>query len=136
MERRTDLALEVRESFEGDGGEIEGVSLEKERITFGVNNQYEINVSTVVIMNEKGRQAMKKPEGSYITIETGDILDINNDDYAGVCNEVQKRIESLAGNLKGKKILVAGLGNRFITSDSLGPKVIDNLYVTGHYARA
>ena len=135
MERRTDLALEVRESFEGDGGEIEGVSLEKERITFGDNNQYEINVSTVVIMNEKGRQAMKKPEGSYITIETGDILDINNDDYAGVCNEVQKRIESLAGNLKGKKILVAGLGNRFITSDSLGPKVIDNLYVTGHYAR-
>lgn len=135
MERRTDLALEVKESFDGDGGEIEGVSLEKETIVLDENNEYEINVSTVVIMNEKGRQAMNKPEGSYITIEVGDILSVKDEQYNKMCDEVRKQIETLTGNLTGKKLLVAGLGNRFITADSLGPKVIDMLEVTRHYAR-
>ena len=30
------------------------------------------------------------------------------------------------------KILVAGLGNAGVTADSLGPKVVENLYITRH----
>ncbi len=44
--------------------------------------------------------------------------------------------QSLKRMLKGKtKILVAGLGNRAVTPDALGPMVIDNLYVTRHLIR-
>ena len=35
--------------------------------------------------------------------------------------------------LKVKKVLVVGLGNRFITSDALGPEVSDDILVTSHY---
>jgi spore protease len=31
-----------------------------------------------------------------------------------------------------KKILIAGLGNRKVTPDALGPNVIDHLFITGH----
>ena len=136
MERRTDLALETRESFEGDGGEIEGVSLNKEKVWLDDNNEECMEISTVVIMNEKGRQAMKKPLGSYITMEIDDVMHKTEEQDEYIMNELGKRIETLTGTLKNKKILVAGLGNRFITSDSLGPYVIDTLDVTRHYGRA
>ena len=32
-------------------------------------------------------------------------------------------------NVKPEKILVIGLGNRNITSDSLGPEVVDNICI-------
>ena len=35
-------------------------------------------------------------------------------------------------NIKMKKILVVGLGNRFITSDALGPGVANEILVTAH----
>jgi len=135
MERRTDLALETRESFEGDGGEIEGVSLNKERVWIDDNNDECIEISTVVIMNEKGRQAMRKPIGSYITIEIDRVMHKTEEQDERIIKEIGNRIESLTGTLKNRKILVAGLGNRFITSDSLGPYVIDGLEVTRHYGR-
>lgn len=135
MERRTDLALEVRESFKGDGGEIEGVSLDKENVWLDEGHKDSIEVSTVVIMNEKGRQAMGKPVGSYITMETGDVIKMSDAQFDNVMKELGSRIESLTGNLKHKKVLVAGLGNRYITADSLGPYVVDGLDITRHYAK-
>ena len=106
MERRTDLALEVRESFEGDGGEIEGVSLEKENVWLDERHKDSIEVSTVVIMNEKGRQAMGKPVGSYITMETGDVIKMSEAQYDNVMKELGSRIESLTGELKDRKSVV------------------------------
>lgn len=135
MERRTDLALEVRESFKGDGGEIEGVSLDKENVWLDEGHKDSIEVSTVEIMNEKGRQAMGKPVGSYITMETGDVIKMSDAQFDNVMKELGSRIESLTGNLKHKKVLVAGLGNRYITADSLGPYVVDGLDITRHYAK-
>ena len=35
--------------------------------------------------------------------------------------------------LMPKKVLVVGLGNRFITSDALGPEVANDILVTAHY---
>lgn len=135
MERRTDLALEVRESFEGDGGEIEGVSLDKENVWLDEGHKDSMEVSTVVIMNEKGRQAMGKPVGSYITMETGDVIKMSDAQFDNVMKELGSRIESLTGELKHKKVLVAGLGNRYITADSLGPYVVDGLDITRHYVK-
>ncbi len=61
---RTDLALEVRETFEDDDVEIKGVSL-----TEDYNEETDISVTSVVIMDQKGADVMKKPIGIYITIE-------------------------------------------------------------------
>ncbi len=127
-ERRTDLALETKESFPGDGGEIEGVSLYKETD----NN---LTVSTVEIFNEKGREAMKKPIGSYITVETGNIMYMSDEDYDNTINSLGGYIERLTGKLKSQSVMVVGLGNRQVTADSLGPIVIDNLEITRHYAK-
>lgn len=134
MERRTDLALETRESFPGDGGEVEGVSLSKETVYINDKKDVALEISTVKILDEQGATRMNKPVGSYITIETGDITILNDDDRNEVANELGRQIEVLAGKLKSQKVLVAGLGNRNVTADSLGPIAVDNLQITRHYA--
>ena len=68
-ERKTDLAMEVRESFPRDNVEIKGVVLEKKR-----DEKSGAKITVVEIKDEKGSKAMKKPQGTYITIESEELL--------------------------------------------------------------
>ena len=64
FEVRTDLALEERESFPGDGGEIAGVSLREWQ-----DKEKQVKLTEVKILDERGAKAMGKPEGTYLTLE-------------------------------------------------------------------
>lgn len=124
---RTDLAMELRESFEEDDVEIKGVILEEE-----YNEKDDIKVTTVEIKDEKGAAAMGKPIGSYITIESKN-LDRNDGGYnEAIANEIEKHIKNLVGDVRKQEVLVVGLGNREVTPDALGPWVVDNLFITRH----
>lgn len=127
---RTDLALEVRESFSEDNVEIEGVVLKEE-----YDKKKDIKVTTVIIKDEKGQKAMNKPKGTYITIEAPRLQEEDEDYHEPISKEISKYIDKLAGGIKDKEIMIAGLGNREITPDKLGPLVIDNLFVTRHLIR-
>ncbi len=127
---RTDLALEVRESFPEDNVEIRGVIL-----TENVDEKNNIRVSTVEIKDEKGATAMGRPIGTYITIEAPDMYQKDEDYNKPVSNEIVKQLKLLAGDLKREEILVVGLGNREVTPDALGPQVVDNLFITRHLIR-
>lgn len=127
---RTDLALEVRESFPDDDVEIKGVILTEDYDE--VNN---IRVTTVEIKDEKGAKAMQKPMGTYITIEAPELAKLDEDYHQPVSDCIAENLRKLAGNLKQEEILVVGLGNREVTPDALGPQVVDNLFVTRHLIR-
>lgn len=127
---RTDLALEVRESFEEDNVEIRGVELTEDYI-----EEKDIKVTTVVIKDEKGARAMGKPMGTYITIEAPRLNDSDEDYHKPLAEEIANYIKKLGKNVKGKEVLIAGLGNREATPDALGPQVVDNLFVTRHLIR-
>ena len=62
FEVRTDLAVEEKESFPGNGGEISGVSLREWH-----RADSRIKMTEVKILDKKGEKAMGKPIGSYIT---------------------------------------------------------------------
>lgn len=121
--KRTDLALEEKESIEGNK-EITGVVLEEETMENG-----KVKISKVEIKDKHGSEVMRKPIGSYITIETKD-MDLDSMKEI-TCSQLKK----LFGSVKKEKIMVVGLGNREITPDALGPKVIDQLFVTRHLIR-
>ncbi len=79
------------------------------------------------------RNGFCKEKGDYVSIECDSLFD----------HQTRKdMIEAIHDNLiimtnhmriKLKKILVVGLGNQFIISDALGPKVIDEILITAHY---
>ena len=124
---RTDLALETQEKMQEDKVELKGVRYFEEKI------DKNLVISTVVIETENGAKTMGKPKGTYITIEAGN-MDEEDEDYH---REVSKQLARIIGELIPVKkeelsVLIVGLGNRAVTPDSLGPRVVDNLYITRH----
>lgn len=133
FEVRTDLALEQKESFEGDGGEISGVSFREWK-----EDKSGIKLTEVCILNDQGAGAMGKPRGTYLTLEADD-LSAKDEDYHGeISEELAKQLKKLMGKMKVEEkdgllsVLVVGLGNASVTPDSLGPRVLNNLQVTRH----
>lgn len=125
-EKRTDLALEVRESFPGDRVEVQGVILEKRQ-----RPEAKANITTVQIEDDAGSRAMKKPKGVYVTIESELMLQDTEDReplLLCICEELEKMVK----DLRNQSVLVVGLGNREVTSDSLGPRMVDHLFITRH----
>ena len=132
FENRTDLALEERESFEGDGGEIGGVALREWRC-----HGSSIRMTEVSILNEKGAESMGKPMGTYLTMEDPGLSETEDAYCEAAAGELGRQLASLirkncASTMAGLSILVAGLGNRQVTPDSLGPRVVDGLSMNRH----
>lgn len=131
MQIRTDLALEIRESFEKDNVEIRGVEI-KERYK-GSNR---VKVTMVNIKNASGAALMNKPVGNYITIEAPELQNKDEDYHSEVSEIITNELERLVPDAaKDKDVLVIGLGNREATPDALGPLVVDNLFVTRHLVK-
>jgi spore protease len=126
---RTDLALESHEALlEGSPektSEIEGVQVQNSMLN-------DISVSRVTVLNEQGAQALGKPKGLYITIEIPQLKSDAAGCFEKGCAILAHEIKTLLELKPEDTVLVAGLGNRFITPDSLGPKTVENIMVTRH----
>lgn len=128
-EIRTDLALEAREKYEEDNVEIKGVRLEKEK------KCDDIQITSMVIETENGARSMGRPKGNYITIEAASMDDEDEEYHRIISEQLAHIIRRLAPKGRQLSALVVGLGNREVTSDSLGPKVADQLFITRHMMR-
>lgn len=128
-EIRTDLVLESRERFESDV-EISGVKIREKRSPLK-----RIHTTEVQIVNEHGAQVMKKPQGTYITMEIPELEVGDEDIQKEVAVELCRHLIRLLKKRKPTSILVVGLGNRDITPDALGPRVVEHLAVTRHIAK-
>ena len=127
---RTDLALETQEKMQEETVELKGVRFKEETI------HKNLTVSTVVIETENGAKAMEKPKGTYITIEARDMDEEDESYHREISEQLAKVIKQLIGTKKEDlSVLVVGLGNRAVTPDALGPRVVDNLYITRHIIR-
>ena len=127
---RTDLALETQEKMQEDHVELKGVRFLEEKLSPN------LTVSTVVIETENGAKTMGKPKGTYITIEAAD-MDEEDEDYHREVSEQLARVIKQLVRLKKESlsVLIAGLGNREVTPDALGPGVVDNLFITRHVVK-
>ena len=127
---RTDLALETQEQMQEEHIELKGVRFLEEKID---NN---LTVSTVVIETENGARTMGKPKGTYITIEAGNMDEEDEDYHREISIQLARVMKRLVKSKKEEmSVLVVGLGNREVTPDALGPRVVDNLFITRHIIR-
>lgn len=134
---RTDLAVEEKESFPGDGGEISGVSLEE-----WTSPDTGIRMSKVKILNDQGAKNMRKPIGTYLTMEAGNLAYKDEDFHQEVADALADQLQLIFDEVwKGDEdrkhihVLAVGLGNRSVTPDSLGPRVVGNLEINRHRER-
>ena len=128
--RRTDLALEARELWQEQSGAVSALSGVEARDTLREG----IPVNTVKVLSEEGERALSKPRGSYVTLTLEGLASREEGIF-------QRAVRAVAGELSGLMesnsglVLVAGLGNRAITPDAVGPKVHQNVLVTRHLVR-
>ena len=134
---RTDLALESQERLQKDNGQVKGVRLEEEKKDNGVV------ISTVFIDTENAAKAMGRPRGTYVTIEAPEMIEEDAGYHRDISVELAQILRQMVAQYESKvsddlkegmdvSVLIAGLGNREVTPDALGPKVVDNLFITRH----
>ena len=127
---RTDLAVERTNLYRKANKleEIDGIETEDQEINEN------IKVSRVKITNENGEQAIGKKKGVYVTIDLKDLKVANEDDIQKASDTLSNELKAIIQNHVQSKddIMVVGLGNIYVTPDSLGPKVINEIDVTRH----
>lgn len=92
-------------------------------------------IAKLNVLNENGEAQTRKKIGSYVTIFTKTICNIEEKDSLALADIIAKETETLLYNALGKSpkcVLIAGLGNREITADNIGPKVVDRITATRH----
>ena len=128
---RTDLALEAKESISEAQKELHGIHVEE----YGPDED-NIHVTRVMIESKNAAKAMGKPMGMYITIEAPEMLEPDEDYHREISIRLSKELQELLPQKEeGISVLVVGLGNREVTADALGPRVLDNLMITRHIMR-
>lgn len=116
MNIRTDLAVEL---------------VTEENLPNGVHmnrrgNAFEI--TEIIIDSDDHRRTLGKGKGRYITLESSSISRFC-DNYKDMAQELAAELKNL---LPEGEVLVAGLGNRDITPDAIGPWTAEKILATRH----
>ena len=127
QDRKIDLALEAKELAEGSAAQttrLAGVKAQEDTV-FGYP------LTRVEILNQEGEAALGKPKGTYLTLELPQ-LPREREEVLRAARGVAAVLEALPTLPKQGSVLVAGLGNRRVTPDAIGPKVHEYTLVTRH----
>ena len=116
----TDMADERRDIFKKANNLNEIPGVETESIDEGDN----IKTNRVKIIDKQGEEAIGKPIGTYITIDIKDLKIAENEEIQKASEIVTKELKELINKHTDVKedILVVGLGNIYVTPDSLRTK--------------
>ena len=128
QKRRTDLAVEAKELFEEAAGtqtQLHGVKAWDE-----IREGY--HITTVEILDETGANALEKPMGTYVTITLKGLMRREEDAFGRAVRVLAVELERLLPKEDQGPVLVAGLGNRAITPDAIGPLVVSHTLATRH----
>lgn len=123
MEIRTDLAME-------------SAVLDQQSLPSGVKlwreEKYGVPVTVVELKSQSAAEAIGKPKGTYVTVELGQVLRREKDSFADAVNAISDYLRQMLSLSESLPVLVAGLGNREVTPDAIGPLTADHVLVTRH----
>ena len=129
MEIRTDLALERAGELQDGGGLPRGVSVRRE-------SRYGTEATVVTVTSRAGETALGKPRGTYITVELGRVLRREKGSFESAAQCISEYLKEMLKLSSRLPVLVAGLGNREVTPDAIGPLTADHILVTRHMVEA
>lgn len=113
----TDMADERRDIFK-KANNLENIpGIETESLEEGEN----IKTNRVKIIDKQGEEAIGKPIGTYITIDIKNLKIAGEEEIQKAAEIVTKELKQLINKHTDKEgdILVVGLGNIYVTPDSL-----------------
>ncbi len=117
-----DMAVEANRFLRGSANlEIHGVGEKTE-------DDPAFHKTVITIENKEGAEALKRPVGSYITIESKDVSEEKNE--SRFVSAIAESIGEMLPENDDAPVLVCGIGNPRIIADSLGSSVLSMLLAT------
>lgn len=117
---RTDLAME---SIGSDPGRLDGVQISEQKLG-------EVNRTRIVIESREAAQLLSRPCGEYITLACASLSRCDTEGRQLLIRLIAQAVRAMLP--KEGEVLVVGLGNRNVTADALGTRVVERLLVTRH----
>jgi len=130
MMPRTDLALERRDFLMGASeNELPGVKFKSDSIS-------EIKYQIMEITDTTSAEQLGKPIGRYCTVEIEPVMRRESESFYKAARAASALLGKFLPEDKTEfRALVAGLGNRQITPDAIGPLAAEATLVTRHLKR-
>ena len=123
---RTDLAAEAHALWKENAEKttkLPGVRARDEAVNgFAVHR--------VEILDKDGERALGKPQGTYLTLDFSPLRRGDGDAFERAVDALAQLLRPLLP--EEGAVLVAGIGNRRMTPDALGPLTLEHLLVTRH----
>lgn len=135
MQIYSDLVLEAKELIdEKRASQMEAAHQLPEGVIADTEEQDEYRVTRIRIESDEAAEQLGKSQGNYITIElkTEEISSLALQQQIAHTLSAEMNLFTGALNKEDPCIMVVGLGNRSVTPDSLGPRVVDRMVVTKH----
>ena len=120
---RTDLACERRKADIS----LPGVFYSEEK-------RNGILKSTLRVESEEGERSIQKPKGVYITLTFKEFYKQNEEELQTAAKELSSVLLELIPKKEKPSLLIAGLGNRYLTVDAIGPSALSKIAATAHLA--
>lgn len=89
-------------------------------------------VHEVRILSEDAAREIGKPQGRYFTLELDALIRREEDAFPRACKALSTLLRELLPHPNDGPVLIAGLGNRMITPDAIGPQTADHVIATRH----
>lgn len=126
----TDLAIEsaklLKVQLDSADGSLPGVTVK------GDHPSKNVSVTHITVETQEAAQKMNKPCGTYITVESPQLLQGDSQIVCETRKALSKELSRLVPFHYHLKVLIAGIGNEKITPDSLGPHTVSKVRVTRH----
>jgi len=125
-QRRTDLAEESHELWKSfhENKNLAGIS-EREFSLAGYPCR------EVKVLHETAAKELGKERGTYVTLDFSSYWQRREGNFTRGVKAVGSALKDLLGGTEGT-VLIAGLGNRAMTPDAVGPLAVENILVTRH----
>lgn len=124
MAFRTDLAVEAIENHKSAAALPHVRQSDRTLEGFAVHE--------VRILSEDAAREIGKPQGRYLTLELDALIRREEDAFPRACKALSTLLRELLPRLNDGPVLIAGLGNRMITPDAIGPQTADHVIATRH----
>ena len=125
---RTDLAMEANEYLASQNkSPTDGI------VTKRIDSCEGVETDVVEVTSNEAAEILGKQIGTYITFSSNAITNRDPEIFENISQcMADAMVDMLSDADKKKGVLVVGLGNRYMTADSLGPKVVEKTMVTRH----
>ena len=124
MAFRTDLAVEAIENHKTAAALPHVRQCDRTLEGFAVHE--------VRILSEDAAREIGKPQGRYLTLELDALIRREEDAFPRACKTLSTLLRELLPHPNDGPVLIAGLGNRMITPDAIGPQTADHVIATRH----